>query len=324
MIQYVNSGQASTMKMTPTEIKYLVMIVEKGAPHLSDLLRQSNSSPSILTRAISSLKEKGFIKTAKEGLSKTVTLSESKHALLFRDMVLESRHIPYDVILSGSSLEVLSAINSLNPKSRKEIQENSNVSEPSVARTLKKLKQLGLVQKKESMYVISSRLQMLKDFVNESRHYTNQQIARKFSNDAVILWERNDEFIIESSKESKQDYFLLTGTSLFGKFAIPLIMQVSYYFYSTRCTNIKLEDAIVHSLLIPYSQRNMLAVLLVMKKNEKIMQIPYLLEQSKKYKITSMVETVLDYLHTDGMREEEYLPSWKDFKSKAIEYGLKV
>jgi len=41
---------------------------------------------------------------------------------------------------------------------------------------------------------------MLKDFVNESRHYTNQQIDRKFSNDAVILWEHNDEFIVESSK----------------------------------------------------------------------------------------------------------------------------
>ena len=40
---------------------------------------------------------------------------------------------------------------------------------------------------------------MIKDFVNESRHYTNQQIDGKFSNDAVILWERNDEFIVESS-----------------------------------------------------------------------------------------------------------------------------
>ncbi|MGI0006936.1 MAG: MarR family transcriptional regulator [Nitrosotalea sp.] len=320
----MNRGKTGTMRMTPTEIKCLTMIIEKGTPHLSDLRRQSNSPPSVLSRVISSLEENGFIKTVKEGLSKTVTLSESKHALLFRDMVLESRHMPYDKILSGSSLEVLSTINSLNPKSRKDIQENSNVSEPSVARTLKKLKQLGLVQKKESMYIISSRLQMLKDFVNESRHYTNQQISRKFSNDAVIIWERNDEFIIESSKESEQDHFLLTGPSLFGKFSIPLIMQVSYYFYSTHYKNVRLEDALVHSLLIPYSQRNMLAVLLVVKKNEKIIKTKYLLEQSKKYKITHMVEAILDYLHTEGMREEEYLPSWRDFKSKALEYGLKV
>jgi hypothetical protein len=68
----------------------------------------------------------------------------------------------------------------------------------------------------------------------------------------------------------------------------------------------------------------MLAVLLVVKKNEKIIQTKYLLEQSKKYKIDIMVEAILDYLHTAGMRKEEYLPSWRDFKSKAIEYGLKV
>ena len=313
------------LSLTESEIKYLETISTDGNVSVSHLCNKTKSLPSMVRRSLSSLEEKGFIKKYRVGLTKEISLTDSKHASLFRDMVLESRHIPFHKYLSGSSLEVLSAICFLNLGTRKEICRHSNISEPSVSRVFLKLRRVGIMQKRGSSYGLSPRFEVLKNFVMEFRHYLNQKIAKKFSQDSIILWERNDEFIIESSTKKEDEVnFHLTGPSAFARFGIQLFMMVSYHYYSSRTQKISLEDAITHSFLIPISQRTILPVLLVWKKNYAKISRERLVDTSEKYGIRKFIDSIYEYFNSQGKQRIEEFPTWKEFKSKAEEYGLKI
>lgn len=315
----------SKLSLTESEIRYLEIISTDGNVSVSHLCDKTKSLSSMVRRSLSSLEEKGFIKKFRVGLPKEISLSDSKHASLFRDIVLESRHIPFHKYISGSSLEVLSAICFLNLSTRKEIQEHSSVSEPSIARVLIKLRRVGIVQKKKSTYSLSPRFEVLKHFVTEFRHYMNQKIAKEFSQNSVILWERNDEFIIESdTKKENEGDFHVTGPSAFGRFGIQLFMMISYHYHSSRIKDLTLEDAITHSFLIPMSQRIMLPVLLVWKKNEKNISRERLMRMSEKYGVRKFVDSIYDYFNSKGKQRIDEFPTWEEFKSKAFEYGLRI
>lgn len=313
------------LSLTAGEIKYLSLIAVLGTMNLADLRKSLGIHPVTATRLSSSLETKGFIRVAKGGLFKTVSIAEFKHAQLFRKMILELRHIPFYKLLQGPSIAILSSICFTNVSSRKEIAEKSLMSEASTSRSLKKLKQTGVVQKKNSVYAVTSRFQTLKEFVLEFRSYFNQKVAQSFAKDAVIVWERNNEFIIETSRKDEQIGFRLTGPSAFGRFGIALIMPASYYYHSPVADRqLYVEDLIIHSLLIPRSERITLAILLVWKKNEKLVRTSYLLRQATEYRVRGWVEDMKNYIATNGKERISELPPWDEFTSKAEEYGIEV
>jgi len=313
------------LSLTESEIKYLTMLSKDGIVSLTDLCKKLNSLPPLAVRVISSLDKKGFIKKSRHGKSREISLSESKHSLLFRDMVLESSHIPFHKHLAGSALEVLSGIVFLKLNTIKNIQENCNISEHSAARVVVKLRRIVMIQKVESGYMISKRFQALKNFVTEFRYYMNQKIAKEFNQNSVILWERNDEFIIESdTKKENENDFHITGPSALARFGIQLFMMISYHYHSPRIKELCLEDVIIHSFLIPMSQRTMLPILLAWKKNEKNINRENLSDISEKYGVGKFIDSIYDYFSSKGKQKIEEFPTWEEFKSKAIEYGLKL
>jgi len=313
------------LNLTESELKVLEVMSKDGNVSVSHLCDKTKFAPSMVRRTVASLDRKGFIRKYRVGLPKEISLSDSKHVLILRDMVLEARHIPFHKYLSGSSLEVLSAICSMNLGTRKEIREHSSVSEPSIARVFLKLKRVGIVQKRESTYVISPAFGILKDFIVEFRHYVNQKLAKEFSQNSVILWERNNEFIIESdTKKDDEGNFHLTALSAFGRFGIQLFMMNSYHYHSPRAKKICLEEVIAHCFLIPRSQRTMLPLLLVWRKNEKDIKRERLANISEKYGIGKFIDSVNDYFNTEGRQKLDEFPEWEELKSKAEEYGVTI
>lgn len=312
----------ATIKLTRSQIKVLSLTAKREKMSIAEICGELNALSSHVSRILASLGNKEFIIIEKVGLSKIVSLSNVKHATLFRSLVLEFGHMEFDAMLSGASLEVLSTLCALKLKSRKEIHENSLVSEASAAKVLRKLRSAGIVQKSDSVYHISARFKTLKDFVAEFRHYLNQRIAQGFASDALILWECNIEFIIESKKSKQENGFFLTSISLFGWFGIQFIVPSSYYFYSPFTKKLRLENAILHSLFMPRTRRNILAVLLVWKKNEGKMNLGYLEKVAEKYGVKSEVSDIVNYFATEGRHRAEGFPPWKEFEIKAEEYGL--
>jgi predicted transcriptional regulator len=312
----------TAVKLTTSEANALVLLAKHGKASAEKMSSELAVMTQHVSRVLASLTEKGLIRTEKAGLSKTVMLAETRHAMLLRKAILQFEHMDLADLLSGTTLEVLSAICFLKLKSRKEIQENSLVSEVSAAKVLENLSRVGIVERKpRAFYSISPRFETISQFVMEFRHYLNQKIASHFANDAVILWECNHEFIIETER-SEEDGFFATGLSIFNKFGISLIVPKSYYFYSPFRRKLRLEDAILHSTLVPSTYRNMLVTLLVWKKNEKRIDKTYMDEQTRKYSVSDIMNDITAYFETKGVKRGEGFPTWNEFLVKVKEYGL--
>jgi glucokinase len=82
-----------------------------------------------VSRVLRALEDTGFVTIKKIGLSRIVAISETKHASLWRKLALEFGHMSLEELLSGTSLQVLSAICSLTLSNRREIAQAASVSE---------------------------------------------------------------------------------------------------------------------------------------------------------------------------------------------------
>jgi predicted transcriptional regulator len=311
------------MKLTPSELKVLIYLVAHEGASVAGAASALGLKVPQLSRAIASLSAKGLVYSRRKGKSKSTRLADTKHATLFRNMLLQLSHMKLAQLLSGASLEVLSVVCFTQSRSRKEIAHKSGISEAWVARILTSSRQVGIVVKADSHYAISPRFKILADFVTEFRHYLNEKLARSFAKDAAILWQRNDEFIIETSKSPEDKDFHLTGPSAFGRFSIPLFMPTSYYYHSWSTKELKLEDLIVHSLLLPHSERVTIAALLVWKKNKKSTRTPYLFQKAGEYGVKELAEDMKRYIETEGRERTSELPPWEELMSRAEEYGIK-
>jgi DNA-binding MarR family transcriptional regulator len=301
------------------ELRCLRFITDHGTARASEIASALGTSKVQLSRVISDLVEKGFLSTEKLGLSKKISLSQTKHAVLWRKLAFEFGHMPLHELLSGGSLEVLSAIDSQRLTNRKQIAENSLISEATAARALRSLGQLGIIEK-EGAYRTSPRFQVLAEFTAEFRRYMNQKLALEFAPDAVIVWERNEEFIMESSKSVQKDGFLLTGVSAFARFGVLMLAPKSHFFYSPFRRKLGLEDAIIHSLLVPNG--SVLPALLAWKKNEGKLNLHHLRDKAEKYDAGVSVTEIVDYFESEGSQRPDRFPPWNEFLARAREYGI--
>jgi len=310
------------MKLSAKEIICLRAVVNAGSARASGIATTIHTPRPHVSRLLGALEDAGLVTIKRIGLSKIVAISETKHATLWRKLVLEFGHMPLDELLSGTSLEVLSAICSARLSTRREIAQAALVSEPSVALVLEKLKQVGIIQKAASVYKIPPRFQTLMEFVIEYRSYLNLRIAQEFANDAVLLWECNAEFIIESQSPRAKKGFQLTGASSFARFGVPLIALRSYFFYSPSDGKLKLEDNVIHSLLLPAREMNLLPILLVWRRQEKAMNMQYLKTRAQEYGAAEPVRQITEYFVSKGQDRALGFPSWDEFVLKAREYGI--
>jgi DNA-binding MarR family transcriptional regulator len=308
------------MKLMQSELKCLGAIARMGTAPASEIATTIHMARPNVSRAMVTLEDKGFVKTEKKGLSTIVSLSDTKHAALWRKISLEFAHMRLDRLLAGASLEVLSTVSCLTLGNRKEIADNSLVSVPSVAKVLERLKEVGILQRTTAGFGVSPRFETLREFVIEFRHYLNQRIAQDFASDAVIIWECNHEFIIESKRTQTNHGFQLTGPSSFPRFGIPLLLAKSYFFYSPLRRKLRIEDIVLHSLVS--RTPSMLPLLLVWKKNERRISLQYSERQAEKYKATSRLKDIIAYFTTNGSQRPEGFPSWDEFVQRAQEYGI--
>jgi DNA-binding MarR family transcriptional regulator len=309
-----------TMKLTGSELRFLLFLAKRGKTRLSEAAPELQELPSQTSRLMAALQGKNFVRAERTGVSKIVSISEFKHAALLRKLVLEFEHIPFDELLSGVSLEVLSAICFLSLKNRKEIADHCLVSEASVARTIERLKQVGIIEKGDSGYGVSHRFQSLKDFVMEYRHYVNQKTAEHFAEDAVVHWECNNEFIIETKRSQGEGRFHETGSSAFGKYGVPLLSQSAYFFHSPLKRKLGLEDVILHYILL--QNQTQLPVLLVWMKNHRRIDMAYLRQAGEKYGEGKLIDGIGAYLESRGRERTPDLPPWDEFLLRAKEYGI--
>lgn len=303
---------------TKSEIKALreVSMDKATISELHNRLLMSESGASVLVKR---LEEKSMVSVKRVGMKKFVEMNDSKHAILVKELLQTYSHIPWENLLSDSSLLVLFEI--LNNKKHGL---EDYVSKRTVFRHLSRLAEHGIIKENKGEYMINPRYGPLIGFLEEYQSYMVREIIGSIVEGAVILWQKDLECLIRTSNRViESDYLFKTGVSRFADFGIKLITNYDYYFYSKKRKRIRKEDIVLHALLAERdSVRNITYCLIFIKKFEEELESRYLLIEAENFSIRELVEQMLHFLRQKRRRPDEMLPSWSEFVEKAEEYGV--
>jgi hypothetical protein len=279
--------------------------------------------PNLLSYNLKKLLQKRFIQLERKGkYGKYVYFNSSKHAILLRDLLQMYDHLKWEDILSGLAIDVLFQVINKSELTFK------NFSKTTFWRYTRKLMSYGIIiVSGDGFYEINPRFSLLKDFLMEYQRSILEALVRSVSERAVILWQRDLECLIRLPKDINisQKGFLKTAISLFDEFSLPLMTDFSIYFYSSNKERIRVEDAILHTLLIDRDNpRYTLYSLLLLKKQWRKIDKEYLLKEAQRLELSLLVNAMFQFLETKGVRRGLMLPTWEEFVAKADEYGVKV
>lgn len=309
-------NSSSQYAFNRTEIRLLSELT-KGKQSLLKIKRALQIKSAFLSRNLKKLQQKGIIQTVAEGNQKTAYFSETKHASLLRDLLLSYDFMDWENILSGKSIEIL--FKTLNDG------DLSSFSGATLWRYLKELKARGIITETQKGYQINSRFSVLADFLTEYKRYFVNKISKTLSENSVILWQKDMEFLVRTPNSTKAPFrdFHKTATSIFADYDLPLFSEFDVYFYSTTKQKIKPEDVVLHTLLIePGNMRYSTYALLLLKKIEKQIDKTYLIREAERLGLESQVGGMLEFLQTHIRSEGQPLPTWEDFAEKARDYGV--
>jgi len=280
--------------------------------------------PNLLSYNLKKLLQKGLIKIEKKEkrLGKYVYFDNSKHAILFRELLLKYDHIKWENILSGLAVDVLFQIIDKSELTFK------NFSKATFWRYARELMSHGIIIRSEdNFYEINPRFSILKDFLVEYQRFLLDAIVRSVSASAVILWQKDLECLIRVPKDVNisQKFFLRTAVSRFNDFSLPLMTDFDIYFYSSNKETIRVEDVILHTLLIERDNpRYTLYSLLLLKKQWRRSNKEYLLKEAQRLDLSLQINAMFQFLKTQGARRGLALPTWDEFLAKAEEYKVKT
>jgi hypothetical protein len=305
---------------TRSELQILKEIA-KGKHDLSSIKNALSIKPSLLSYNLKKLLSKGLIKTTGQGYRKQVYFNDSKHASLYRTLLLSYDHIDWQNILTGKAIKILFQTLTKSGKTLSKFPKNTRW------RHLKNLKARGIITHDEKGYSINPRFSILTDFLNEYQKFLANNLVKAISENSIILWQENMEFLARAPKTAKptSKQFLKTATSIFNKYDLPLISDFDIYFYSTNKKTIKPEDAVLHTLLIELNNvRYTTYALLLLKKTEKKIDRTYLLQEAEKLGLKKEVTSMLQFLKSHVQPKDQALPTWHEFVTKAKDYNLVI
>lgn len=289
---------------------------ERGLPQIEQAL---SIKPSLLSYNLKKLLNKGIIKKTEKGSKKYVRFSDSKHASLLRDLLLAYDHIDWQNILSGKAMEILFQTIADSGKDLR------NFPKATLWRHLKTMKAHGILTQEKAGYKINPRFSKLASFLNEYQQFLINALVSSTSENTVILWQKGMEFLVRTPKHLKtsHEHFFKTATSLFPGFGIPIFSEFDIYFYSKKKKTIRLEDIIIHTLLIePNNVRYTIYALLLLKKNEKRLDRQHLMNEAEKFGQDRLVKGMLQFLKTRIPSKDLALPTWQEFETRAKEYAV--
>lgn len=313
--------QLESYSFNKLEIKTLKEIA-KGNNSLYMLREALAIKPNLLSYVLKRLLQKGMVKVEKkeEGPKKYVYFDNSKHASLFRELLLKYDHIKWENILSGLAIDVLFQILDKTETTLR------SFSKTTFWRYARHFMSHGIIMKtSDDSYEINPRFAILKDFLIEYQRFLMNSIVRSVSASTVILWQRDFECLIRVSKniDVSRREFLRTATSRFNDLGIPLISDFDLYFYSKKKHVIQVEDVILHTLLIEKGNpRYTLYSLLLLKKQWRRIDKEYLLKEAQRLDLRLQIEVMLQFLETQGEKRGLMLPTWEEFLMKAEEYKV--
>ena len=296
------------------ELKILKEIA-RGNYELSSIQTRLSIKPSLLTYTLKKLQTKGIVKFTHIGTKKQAYFSDIKHATLLKDLLSIYDHVDWENVLNGKSIEILFQTLSAS-------KESLNVPRNTRWRHGKNFKSRGIITQEGK---INPQFRGLSEFLKEYQSFFAKKIASTLSDNALILWQQDMEFLLRTQQNTRQaaENFHKTATSKFSEYGLPLFSEFDIYFYSTNKKTIRPEDIILHTLLIePNNVRYTTYALLLLKKVKKQIDLTYLQKEAERIGLKNQITAMLQFLETHIHPEGQSLPSWDEFVIKAEDYGV--
>lgn len=298
----------------------LLATTERGDT-ISDIADELGHSESYVSRAVSSLAEKGLCHTERDGNRKRVIPSDAHAVEVYRDLVREYSHVDFPDLLTGKSLEVLYYLD--QPRTVTEIADASDNYRNTINRVLKRLRDRGLVGTDDGQYWFNKDFERLHEFASALVHHRHRQRLEAVTSRGTILWEGYDEFLAQTETEIDAEAFHETGLARFAAYDLQFLLTGKrYYFYSERIDAVEPADLCCHTLLIDDDTRHRSYCLLLCSHVD--IDADALRETASKYGVEAEIDAVIRYLRTSGDVEDDRLPAWSAFEELAADYGVTV
>ncbi len=310
------------VRLNELQIEILQCLMKREYGTLKQISLELDKSQSRISSVVGDLENKGLVDLEKRGLSKKISVTNSKHASVLKKL-FAMHPVDFENCLSGSALEVLQPITE-DDLSRSEVSKRCGYSERTVSRVFGRMKERGMIVKEGDFYSINPRYAVLSEFISEFQSYLNVKRSRSFSPTSTMIWEKGKEFLIETRETNEEKHYFLTGYDRLADFGVPLITTESrYYFYTEMKDELVLEDVCLHTLITDSSStRNLLYVLLAIGKNK--VNWSYLKSESVRYGLEDTAAALKEYMDSRGKKKAKYFPPWEEYKTKAREYEIDV
>jgi len=285
----------------------------RSSASITELAQHIRKSQPTVTAIIKRLQSRGFVIVKRSGMRKLVEFSQTKHAQLFREIMLVYPHVPWQSLLAYSQIHSLLKLEGTAPTA---------LSKTTEWRVMKNLMAHGILSKDERGVRINPRFHKVGEFINEFSSFINSRLAAEFSEAAVIVWASGPQFIIRVPQGTKtaDNRFKPTATTALPRYGIRLISNVEYYYFSPKPEMLRCEDVALHTILID-GVTNVTYTLILVAKTK--MNRDYMLRRAEKLGLRGQVEAMLRFLDTGGERQSDaILPRWDEFAEKAREYGV--
>jgi len=282
---------------------------------ISDLAHTIGLNQSTISTVISNLENEGLIVKQRHGMKVFVQRSDTLHAHALENILKRFPQLPIEEIFTGSNLRILGTLKA--PHTITEIVAITGLSRRTVSTALSKLSQYGVIIKQHDKFALNPRHHHAKEFVEFYWKYTANRKLRHISKNAVILWQRGEEFLVrvhDSSIESTENRANVmihpTAISRFPDFGLNMMTTARYYFYSKR--KMKIEDIIIHTILID-SQNSVYNSYALALYTHEMANIKNLLVFGRYYDIEAQIASLIEYLKTKTKNSGFVLP-WDEYE----------
>jgi hypothetical protein len=177
--------------------------------------------------------------------------------------------------------------------------------------------------KQHSRYRLTEAFNELHVFAYELRHHTHLVRIKQDIGSGTIVWESHEEFLVRTETAVEQPDYHRTGLDAFAEHGLQFFTtSEQYYFYSTERESLTPEDLFCHLLLIENDSRHRKYALLLAVKTG--LSPGRLKTAAEEYRITEIVDPLVEFLKTKGGESSEATPRWEEFETLADEYGVEL
>jgi predicted transcriptional regulator len=292
-----------------------------------ELADELDWDPGHTSRVVSRLVERELIIREQRNGRYSISLSNAEPAERFADLTREFPHVDFPDLLAGSTIQLLYYLDAA--RTAAELTEWTEVSRATVYRRLKRLRNVGIVTKRDTGFALTNQFEDLAAFARSLVHHLHRQEASDHAAGVRLIWTDVDEYLFSCRTEVTASLFHLTGPDALEQYGIPLLTREGqYYFRSEDRTELTPADLVCHLLLIDDGARYRSYCLLLISgcdlDADELTRMAERYDRETEIDLSDIVRELCAYLESRGAVSGEKLPEWDTFKSTAADYDVSV